>query len=574
MRKLLNVLCLALLFTILPKITQATTITVDGDLSDWTDVPSLYSGTEKDLGTDYYWVNNAWTTVDPETATWKVNQEKMLNILDFKMANNDSQLCFMMQAVYPFMGVLYEATGEYYPYGYPTEYNQYGMPIAFVPGAPADFDHSMVLSFDLNQDAVFDYYGVMHFTWSAGGSGQDAMSVSRTIYQDNGDGAFDDLTDTVLEVSGDPAEEISADDALLNGGGIPQTIEGCQDFGASGYTFLDLGETVDIRLETHSQIMDHSDTVAYTLNSEATELLLTGSQDAWIVGTGKNGNNMGKGKVYLYDTATGAELLNFTAYDRKCGAKVASGDVDADGAQEIITLPWKQYKNPEVKVFDVAGNLEANDRIFAHKLKGAHKFGFAVGDVNADGTDEMVFARAKNDALIIYVTKLTASGNLKLLDSYTTDLPGYTKDAWVSVGNVDQDDAAEEIITSAFKGVGRLDLWKYTDDNINYISSYVTEVTKGMHIAAKSGAVYSYTKAKGALVMEYVYVNDTLAFTPQTTEIDTYGSLGDLAYSSVNEQFAASNWSKKKVRTYDADGNIVLTLDVNSKGAFLDYLDQ
>jgi len=572
----LSLFALALYF--LPQLSAAATIdTTDGSIEDWADVPVLYEGIENITGTDY-WYNSAagqWQTTDPGYDTFLVNQEKMLDILEFRMTNDNEQLCFLMESVRPFMGVTQESTGLLYPYGYPLTYDQAGIPLTLVPGAPASFDHSLVLTFDINHDDLADYYAAMNLVWSQGGSGQSALQVTRTIYQDNGDGVFNPETDSLLNTMLNPAESVSIDSILSGGGSMPNTIEVCQALiGDEGFAFLEFRETVQARLETHSDIGDQTDFVDYTVAAEAV------TSPALVVGAGRAARGMAKGNVKVYDLTDGAELLSFTAYEKSIGAKVATGDIDGDGLQEIVTLPWKQFKNPELKIFDTAGNLEMSNRIYTKGKKGyslhnqTRKYNLAVGDVNGDDTDEIILAFTKTKQLHILVLTINSKHQLKVLSLNVLDSEGYTKDAWVSVANIDASTDELEIVTSPFQGAARFDVWQWDSQGVHLLAEQVIDTKKrnyqqGLHIAADTNKVYTYARTNKAQINNYKYAAEAL--TQGNMEIDTCGSIGDLV--KAGDYLAVSPWEKKLVKLYDTDGNIALSINTNTKAGFLAYLE-
>ncbi|MFH0928701.1 MAG: S8 family serine peptidase [bacterium] len=69
------------------------------------------------------------------------------------------------------------------------------------------------------------------------------------------------------------------------------------------------------------------------------------------------------------------------------GVKVAAGDVDGDGQDEIITAPGSGF-SPEVKVFEMDGKFVKSIMAYSPLFQGG--VNVAVGDVNGDGKAEII----------------------------------------------------------------------------------------------------------------------------------------------------------------------------------------
>lgn len=567
MKKSILLSLIALFFA--PLMTFAATITVDNDFSDWANVPSLATGTENITGTNYWLVDGAWTTTEPAVDTLVINQEKMMDILDFRLTNDDTNMCVMMQAVYPFMMAKNETTNAFYPFGYPLTFDPAtGQPLTFVPGAPADFNHDMVLSFDTNNDDKFDYYGATNFSWSVGSSGKNAMTVVRTIYQDDGDGIYTPATDTVISSVTNPEGSVSAAVILDAGQTLTENrMETCQPMGDAGLFFLNVGDTVKVRLETHSDIGDYTATVAYTVEGNVI------NQDAYIVGTGKAGSKFGTGVITAYDIE-GNALLTINAYDKKVGAKVAVGDIYEDNQPEIITIPLKKSKRPELKFYTANGTLGNEFQISSKYVKKSTSWDMAVNDVNNDNINEIILTSAKNNKVTFLIYQLSeAKGKLVKLADVVKDTDGYTNGAWVAVANVDAADDTLEIITAPRVGDARFDIWNYNyAKDIEFVAnaSFGTNETynQGMNIAARGKKIYSYMQVSNGMINDYTY-DTTNLIEPGTYNIADIGRIGEM--SSAGDYLAVSARSKRKVFLYDTDGNKANTLAVNSKGAPVDY---
>jgi membrane protease YdiL (CAAX protease family) len=106
-----------------------------------------------------------------------------------------------------------------------------------------------------------------------------------------------------------------------------------------------------------------------------------------IVGGGPHGDK--DSAVYIYDN-TGELKETFLAYDPNVhyGVRVASGDVDGDGLDEIITAKGPAHENDTlVSVYDGRGEVKFSFVAFACKRYGAN---VATGDIDGDGMDEIL----------------------------------------------------------------------------------------------------------------------------------------------------------------------------------------
>lgn len=105
-----------------------------------------------------------------------------------------------------------------------------------------------------------------------------------------------------------------------------------------------------------------------------------------IVAPEKGGSNL----IKFYNNKlsdTGKQFSAYRASATGLGAHVATGDVDGDGRDEIITGAGFGG-GPHVKVFDQFGNLKTE--FFAYGLNFRGGVNVAAGDVDGDGKDEVI----------------------------------------------------------------------------------------------------------------------------------------------------------------------------------------
>ncbi|TAL49897.1 hypothetical protein EPN81_04275 [Patescibacteria group bacterium] len=171
----------------------------------------------------------------------------------------------------------------------------------------------------------------------------------------------------------------------------------------------------------------------------------------------------------------GDVLVEFQAYDPAFhgGVRLAVGDVDGDGEEEIVTGAGPGG-GPQVRIFDLAGNVEG--QFFAFDEGDRHGIFVTVGDVNADGVDE-----------ILVTSDTGGTGQVRIFNRY-----GHLKGAFfphgrttspvqLALGDVDDDPEFEIISTLVSDGEGMV----FVHDGIGrYEESFVAfdgEVS-GLHL--------------------------------------------------------------------------------------------
>jgi uncharacterized repeat protein (TIGR01451 family) len=127
--------------------------------------------------------------------------------------------------------------------------------------------------------------------------------------------------------------------------------------------------------------------------------------------------------VQIVNLVTGELLSRFLAYEPsyRGGVRVATGDLNGDGVDEIITAPGRNH-SPLVKVFDQSGNLLYSFLAYANTFKGG--VNVAVGEVvrDMDGVvrNEIITAMSYNGNQV-KVFKNTSSGPVPFTPlSFTT----------------------------------------------------------------------------------------------------------------------------------------------------------
>jgi len=152
-------------------------------------------------------------------------------------------------------------------------------------------------------------------------------------------------------------------------------------------------------------------------------------------------------QVRIFDEA-GFMESEFLAYDSnfKGGVNIASGDIDGDGIDEIITGAG-QGGGPHIRIFDKSGNVKGQFFAYSKDFRGG--VNVAVGDIDGDGTDEIITGAGQGGGPHIRI--FDKNGNVKgQFFAYGKDFRGGVN---VSAGDTDEN-AIDEIITGAGQGGG------------------------------------------------------------------------------------------------------------------------
>lgn len=181
-----------------------------------------------------------------------------------------------------------------------------------------------------------------------------------------------------------------------------------------------------------------------------------------ITGTGE-----GMGPHIMIFDEDGNALGNFFAYSDvlRTGVRLATGDLDGDGYDEILTVPGPGSP-PHIRIFDGSGNIDVNAGFFA--LDGLFRGGafIAAGDVDAsaDGFDEIVVAAGKGGGA--QVTVHNSSG------ATIANFFAYDKNTFrngITVATLDTDgDGKDEILTGP----------EYGSPHVQFFSIYPNEVRR------------------------------------------------------------------------------------------------
>jgi hypothetical protein len=198
-----------------------------------------------------------------------------------------------------------------------------------------------------------------------------------------------------------------------------------------------------------------------------------------ITGAGRGGT----GHVKVFDGTSGAELRSFFAYGPSFGSGVfvGSGDVDGDGWDDIVT-GQDTDGDPHVKIFsgrsgDVLGSWFAYDPAFAGGVR------VAAGDVTGDGRAELFTGSGAGGIPGVPHAKVFGVGGNEIRDFWPYG--DVQAGMFIAGGDVSGDDLADIVtgIDSGFQTHVKV-FDGVTNDELRSFFPYEKGFTGGVRVAA------------------------------------------------------------------------------------------
>lgn len=184
-------------------------------------------------------------------------------------------------------------------------------------------------------------------------------------------------------------------------------------------------------------------------------------------------------KIFRSD---GSEIANFLAYDAGFdkGVVVAVGDVNNDGKDEIIS--GTRYGGaPHVRVFDGSGNPLASFFAFREDFRGG--VDVAAGDINGDGAAEIVVAAGTSGGP--HIRAYSGQGNYIGFDIFPF-ASSFRGGLSITTANVDGGVEDEIVVGVKRYDAGRVKVYK-TDQNKTILGDFLAfpdSFTGGVNLGA------------------------------------------------------------------------------------------
>ncbi|MFA5995349.1 MAG: L,D-transpeptidase family protein [Patescibacteria group bacterium] len=186
-------------------------------------------------------------------------------------------------------------------------------------------------------------------------------------------------------------------------------------------------------------------------------------------------------KVYRAD---GSLITQFYAYrpSMHAGVNVATGDVNGDKKDEIITGP-QQGGGPQVRVFDPTGRVTSTAGFYAYDVNFRGGVNVAAGDLNCDGQAEIVTGNGIDGTPHVRVFSGNGTWTGWDVQPFAENNRGGVS---VAVGNVDGGCAAEIITAVQANNQSWVKVYKYNLDKtvLGEWKAFPDDVKGGINIAA------------------------------------------------------------------------------------------
>lgn len=181
-------------------------------------------------------------------------------------------------------------------------------------------------------------------------------------------------------------------------------------------------------------------------------------------------------------TNSGSDLLaSFNAYDDAFagGVRVAMGDVDGDGGEEIVTVPGPGG-DPHVRIFDLEGNVES--KFFAFETTLRSGLFVATGDIDGDGVEEIAVSTDEGGSARV---RLYDKGGVQkeLTLSPFSDIAGL-RSVRVAMGDVDGDETDEVIVSLGDGYQPLIRVFEPDGELVSEFLAYANTYDKGVFVAS------------------------------------------------------------------------------------------
>ncbi|HAU66390.1 MAG: peptidase S8 and S53, subtilisin, kexin, sedolisin [Candidatus Uhrbacteria bacterium GW2011_GWF2_39_13] len=186
-------------------------------------------------------------------------------------------------------------------------------------------------------------------------------------------------------------------------------------------------------------------------------------------------------RVFTNDGST--VTASFDAYDASFtgGVRLTMGDVDGDGEEEIVTVPGPGG-GPQVRVFDLNGMLES--QFFAFDQSMTSGLFVATGDTNGDGIEEIVVSMDERTySEVRFFNKDGQQQGENILEPFQVKADEI-KSLRIAMGDVDADGSDELIVTRGSGFEPFVEVYEPDGTLVSEFLAYEQTYDKGVFVAS------------------------------------------------------------------------------------------
>ncbi len=196
------------------------------------------------------------------------------------------------------------------------------------------------------------------------------------------------------------------------------------------------------------------------------------------------GAGPGGGPHVRHFNLRGETKLQWFAYedDYTGGVNVATGDVTNNGFAETITAPQSNH-SPEIKVFNRFGTLQTS--FFAYDQSFTYGVQVATGDVDGDGVEEIITVPNKGGGPHVRIFNRKGYIKSEFFAFNEQSRVGVT----VAVADVDKDGEEEIVVASGEGSMPIVRIFDWRGQQEGQFFAFDPSYTRGMSVAAYDGLI-------------------------------------------------------------------------------------